>query len=159
MAQEEDGERGTEKTHLEGGGKPASSSKKSSEPLFVLLDSRSSDPVLSLPSRECKCCESAWEPVSEQGLGLTGLVLRSFPPQPFPPLQLRLLSPIHFSLCCLCSSTWKPERACLCSRAVLPGHTEAPAPEHPSRALWRGCSLGLTACSICILSPFFGASP
>lgn len=33
-------------THLEGGGKPASSGQKSSEPLFVSQDSRSSDHVL-----------------------------------------------------------------------------------------------------------------
>lgn len=112
MAQEEDEDRGTEKTHLEGGGKPASSSRKSSEPFFVLLDLRSGDPVLPLPSRECKSCENAWEPVGEQGLGMMGLVLCSFPPQPFPPL----LSPLSFSLCCICLSSWKPE----CSLLALP---------------------------------------
>lgn len=107
MAQEEDGDRGTEKTHLVGGGKPASSSEKSSEPFFVLLDSQSSDPILPLCLCECKCCESAWEPVAEQGLGMAGLDLHPFPLQSFPPLRSRLLSPLCFSLCCICSSSWK----------------------------------------------------
>lgn len=59
----------------EQGGKPASSSGKSSEPLFVLLEH---DPIHPLPLPQCKCCESAWEALAEQGLGVVGLELCSF---------------------------------------------------------------------------------
>lgn len=40
---------------------------------------------------------------------MMGLVLCSFPPQSFLPLQSRLLSPLCFSFCCISLSSWKPE--------------------------------------------------